>query len=132
MDAVGRVATFESSCALTVRECMNVRSVWIAVIVIAASAGVQAQWVHHPTRGTPRAKDGKPILTARAPRTATGRPDLYGIWQAEPSPFPELARLLPNGENGLGEDVPSKYFVNILADFPVEEAPLQPAAAAAA
>ncbi|MCU1336482.1 MAG: hypothetical protein JWO19_2063 [Bryobacterales bacterium] len=39
--------------------------------------------------------------------------------------------MLPGGSNGLGEDPPSKYFLNILADFKPEEAPLQPAAAAA-
>jgi len=38
--------------------------------------------------------------------------------------------LLPGGGNGAGEDAPSQYFLNILADFKPEEAPLLPAAAA--
>jgi hypothetical protein len=31
-----------------------------------------AQWVNHPTPGTPRTRDGKPILTARTPRAPNG------------------------------------------------------------
>ncbi len=36
--------------------------------------------------------------------------------------------LLPGGENGLGEDVPSKYFLNFFSDFPFLHEPFQPAA----
>ena len=36
---------------------------------------------------------------------------------AQSSPIPELIELLPGGINGLGESTPSKYFLNILADF---------------
>ncbi|MDP9114365.1 MAG: hypothetical protein M3O20_11885 [Acidobacteriota bacterium] len=36
--------------------------------------------------------------------------------------------LLPGGENGLGEDVPSKYFLNFFSDFPFLHEPVQPAA----
>jgi hypothetical protein len=39
--------------------------------------------------------------------------------------IPELRRLFPGGVNGLGESVPNKYFINILADFKPEEAPPQ-------
>ena len=45
------------------------------------------------------------------------------------APRLELISLLPGGVNGLGETTPSKYFINILADFKSEQAPLQPAAA---
>ena len=44
--------------------------------------------------------------------------------------FPPGVGLLPGGENGLGEDDPTKYFLNILADFKQGEEPLTPAAAA--
>ena len=37
-------------------------------------------------------------------------------------------QLLPGGENGLGEDVPSKYFLNFFSDFPFLHEPFQPAA----
>jgi hypothetical protein len=39
-----------------------------------------SQWLH-PDPHTPRARDGKPILTAPAPRL-NGKPDLSGVWQA--------------------------------------------------
>ncbi len=100
------------------------------LIALFAPACVQAQWVHLPTPGLPRTADGKPKLSAPVPRTRDGKPDLTGIWEAEPAPREELMKMLPGGINGLGEDPPSKYFLNILADYPLDEAPLVPEAAA--
>jgi hypothetical protein len=40
----------------------------------------QAQWIKLPLPGTPRTKDGKPNLSAPAPKAADGHPDLTGIW----------------------------------------------------
>src|SRR4026209_2119235 len=39
----------------------------------------QAQWVNVPLPGTPRTKDGKPNLSATAPRAPDGPPDRGGI-----------------------------------------------------
>jgi hypothetical protein len=64
------------------------------------------------------------MLSAPAPRTANGKPDLSGIWEAEPSSNEELRRFLPGGFNLLGEDPPSKYFFNMLADFKPEDVAL--------
>jgi len=99
-------------------------------MMFGASLCAYGQWVNHPTPGGPRTRDGKLNLAAPAPRV-NGRPDLSGVWQAEPAPFEFLKTVLVDGLNGLGEDPPSKYFLNILADFKPEDAPLQPAAAAA-
>jgi hypothetical protein len=98
---------------------MNVRalSLTLAVCIAGAAVGARAQWVRTPANPIPRAKDGTARLTAPAPRTADGTPDLSGVWQAEGSPIPELIKLLPRGENGLGEDVPNKHFISIFADF---------------
>jgi hypothetical protein len=53
-----------------------------AVILMAAvPAALFAQWPSYPTPGVPRAPDGKPNLSAPAPKTADGKPDLTGIWQ---------------------------------------------------
>jgi len=55
-----------------------VTAAWSAVL----SASAAAQWIGYPTPGVPRLPDGKPNLTAPAPRTPDGRhPDLTGIWQ---------------------------------------------------
>ena len=51
-----------------------------AWLILAASVSVDAQWINHPTPGTPRTADGKPDLTAPVPRTADGKPDLSGLW----------------------------------------------------
>src|SRR5258707_2844502 len=39
-----------------------------------------AQWIKLPLPDTPRTTDGKPNLSAPAPRGSDGHPDLSGIW----------------------------------------------------
>jgi hypothetical protein len=105
-----------------------------SLAVVLLSPFADAQWLNHPDPNLPRLRDGKPNLSAPAPKRG-GKPDLAGIWQIESTPksvlanlFPAGVGLLPGGENGLGEDDPSKYFLNILADFKRGEEPLTPAA----
>ena len=50
-------------------------------IVVALCTPVAAQWVNYPTPGVPKTRTGKPNLTAPAPRTPDGTPDLSGLWQ---------------------------------------------------
>ena len=109
---------------------MRHRDIWILLFLLAAPAFARAQWLDYPTPGIPRTPDGKPNLSAPAPRTSDGKPDLSGLWQTESAPPEVLARLLPGGANGSGEDAPSQYFLNILYDFKPDDVPLQPAAAA--
>ena len=104
--------------------------IWIAMAATAVCA--HGQWVNHPTPGTPRTRDGKANLSARAPRAPNGKPDLSGIWLAESATREELLRLFPGGENNLGEIAPSRYFMNIFSGFKPEDIPIRPEAAAIA
>jgi hypothetical protein len=52
-----------------------------AGFLLAASIALEAQWLKLPTPGLPRLPDGKPNLSAPAPRTADGKPDFSGLWQ---------------------------------------------------
>jgi hypothetical protein len=92
---------------------------------------VNAQWVNHPTPGTPRTADGKPILTARTPRASNGKPDLSGVWHVQPNSREEMKRLFGNDVDvvevpGMEIDTVSKYAINIFQDFKPQDAPMRP------
>src|SRR5580698_8142403 len=102
----------------------------LSILLFLASSHASAQWAIYRDPTTPRMRDGKPNLSAPAPRL-NGKPDLSGIWIAESSPMQDIQQfLLPEGINGLGEVLPSKYFFNFFADYPMGEEPLRPAAKA--
>lgn len=108
----------------------------ISAVFLLGSMGCWGQWVHHPAPGTPRTKDGKANLAAAAPRGRDGKPDISGVWIPQASPIPEmLAAMIDDAAResrpSLGSEMPTKYFINVLADFKKGQGPLTPAAAKA-
>jgi hypothetical protein len=100
--------------------------------------GARAQWINHPDRGIPRLKDGKPNLSAPAPRSPDGKPDLTGVWAHEITPVAEFKRMFGASYEAesqaalIGMELESvhKYALNILVDFKPGESPLKPEAEA--
>ena len=108
---------------------MTIPRVVLALSVMSAS--LAAQWLNHPDPQTPRQYDGKPNLSAPAPRL-NGKVDLTGLWEADATPMRELKQALPPDFFDLQIDAPnvSKYLLNLLWDFNAERDPTRPEAAA--
>src|ERR1700683_5025049 len=111
---------------------------WLSVLFALVPISAQAQWLNHPAAGTPRTPDGKPNLTAPAPRALDGKLDLSGTWHVHPTSVEEWKRIYGAGfvDNanittlpGMEIDTISKYATNILVDFGPQEVSMRPRAA---
>jgi len=58
------------------------------------TASVSAQWLKYPTPGIPRTPDGKPNLSAPAPKLPDGKLDISGLWLTQGIYIGDIAKDL--------------------------------------
>ena len=80
---------------------MRIRAAALAIAFVVISIPVAAQWKNISKDGLPLGPDGKVNMSAPAPRTASGRVDLSGIYQSS-----------------------YRYFANLAADLGLDKVPM--------
>jgi len=103
----------------------------LGIVIAGAMTCAPAQWLNYPDSRTPRMKDGKPNLSAPAPRL-NGKPDLSGVWQSQRSPLSEFAKVLPDEILQLQVDLTfaSTHYASVFWGVKPEDEPLTPEAVA--
>jgi hypothetical protein len=102
-----------------------------ALVLLVAATLSSGQWINEPKRGVPRTRDGKPNLSAPAPRTG-GKPDFTGLWQTDMAKPGEIEKFIPGlSLSSVPGDDPttfSRYLFNVMADYKPHDITLSPEA----
>src|SRR6185295_12319074 len=107
----------------------RMRAMHRALIFFVAAMLSSGQWINEPARGVPRTRDGRPNLSAPAPRTG-GKPDFTGLWQTDMAKPGEIETFIPGLSLSTvpGDDPTtfSRYLFNVMADYKPDEIRLSP------
>jgi len=103
----------------------------LGLVFAGAVVCLEAQWLNHRDPSIPRTADGRPNLSAPAPRVS-GKPDMSGLWQAERTPVSEFVRVLGPGLPQIQPDLNdvTKHVINVLWDANPADQVVRPEAAA--
>ena len=74
------------------------KSLLVVSALVAATSVASAQWLRIPTAGIPRTPDGKPNLSAPAPRMADGKISVAGLWRPAARLIGDIRRAMTPGE----------------------------------
>lgn len=96
-----------------------IKIVMVAALIV-AQVPANAQWLNFKTPGIPRLTNGKVNLSAAVPRTADGKPDLSGMWQAEINQY-RLSVTQDLEEEKIFRPQAQAIFRERLADFRKED-----------
>lgn len=108
----------------------------VVLVALVAGSAMQAQWLDYREPGVPRTRDGKVNLKAPAPKDASGKPDLSGLWMHELTSVAEMRRLYgARIDEAVKVDTPGmeigtqhKFALNIFVEQQPESAWLRPEA----
>src|SRR5215831_11960346 len=100
----------------------------VGLVFAGAVVCLEAQWLNHRDASVPRTADGRPNLSAPAPRL-NGKPDLSGLWQAERTPVSEFVSVLGPGLPAIQPDLNdvTKHVISVFWGVKPGEEPLTPA-----
>jgi hypothetical protein len=101
------------------------RAIAVATVLMALIIGAPAhsQWQQVADESVPRNDAGEPDLTAPAPRTADGKPDLAGVWMADADLFMEGVEFVE------GEVTLPRHLIDVMIDLEPGEVEMKPWAA---